>query len=153
MSRTDRASFLIHVDRSKVFAALTSRDALLSWLPPKGMHGRFERFDMCQGGSYRLVLTYEDASNAPGKTSADSDVSEARISQIVPGERIVQEIDFESDDPAFQGTMQMEWRLRSVEEGTDVEVVARNVPEGIRARDHAEGITSSLANLSTYFEP
>lgn len=49
--------------------------------------------------------------------------------------------------------MQMEWSLRSVEEGTDVEVLARNVPDGIRARDHAEGITSSLTNLSTYLEP
>ncbi len=49
--------------------------------------------------------------------------------------------------------MLMEWRLRSVDEGTIVEIVARNVPEGIRARDHAEGITSSLANLSAYLEP
>lgn len=153
MGRTDRASLLIHADRTTVFAALTSRDALVAWLPPKGMHGLFERFDMRQGGSYRLVLTYNDTADAPGKTSADSDVSEARISLLVPGERIVQEIDFESDDSAFQGTMQMEWTLRSVEEGTDVEVVARNVPAGIRARDHAEGITSSLANLSAYLEP
>jgi uncharacterized protein YndB with AHSA1/START domain len=153
MGRTDRASLLIHVDREAVFAALTSSDALLRWLPPKGMHGRFERFDMRQGGSYRLVLTYKDASDAPGKTSAESDVSEVRISQLVPGERIAQEIDFESDDPAFQGTMRMEWKLRSVDGGTDVEVVARNVPAGIRARDHAEGMTSSLANLSAYLEP
>lgn len=153
MGRTDRASLLIHVDRATVFAALASAEALLSWLPPTGMHGRFERFDMREGGSYRLVLTYDDASEAPGKTSADSDVSEIRISRIVPGERIVQAIDFESDDPAFQGTMQMEWNLRSVDEGTNVEVVARNVPDGIRARDHAEGITSSLTNLSTYLEP
>lgn len=104
-------------------------------------------------GSYRLVLTYDDASDAPGKSSADSDVTEVQISRIVPGQQIVQEIDFESDDPAFHGTMQMEWNLRSGEEGTDVEIVARNVPDGIRARDHAEGITSSLTNLSTYLEP
>lgn len=153
MGRTDRASLLIHVDRTAVFTALTHRDALTTWLPPKGMYGRFERFDMRQGGSYRLILTYEDPSATPGKTSADSDVSEVRISQLVPDERIVQEVDFESDDPAFQGTMQMEWNLHSAEEGTDVEVVARNVPTGVRARDHAEGITSSLTNLSTYLEP
>ena len=48
--------------------------------------------------------------------------------------------------------MRMEWLLRRVDEGTDVEIVARNVPDGIRARDHAEGITSSLANLSAYLE-
>lgn len=153
MGRTDRASLLIHVDTATVFAALTHRDALLEWLPPRGMQGRFEQFDMREGGSYRLVLTYEDASVTSGKTSADADVSNVGISRIAPGERIVQEVDFESDDAAFQGTMQMEWSLRSVEEGTDVEVVARNVPDGIRARDHAEGITSSLTNLSTYLEP
>ena len=136
-----------------MFTALTSRDALLAWLPPKGMRGRFERFEMRSGGGYRLVLTYDDAADAPGKSSADSDVSEVRISQVDPGERVVQEIEFETDDPALQGTMLMEWRLRSVDEGTIVEIVARNVPEGIRARDHAEGITSSLANLSAYLEP
>ena len=153
MSRTDRASLLVHVDRDEVFAALTSREAMLSWLPPDGMHGRFERFDLRPGGSYRLVLTYDDPTGALGKTSADSDIAEVRIAQFVPGERILQEIDFESDDPAFEGTMQLEWNLRSVEEGTEVEVVARQVPDGIRASDHARGITSSLANLADYLEP
>ncbi|WP_173924208.1 SRPBCC domain-containing protein [Agromyces sp. Marseille-P2726] len=153
MGRTDRASLLIHVDPDVVYAALTDREALLKWLPPKGMLGRFERFDLRDGGSFRLVLTYEDASDAPGKTSADSDVSDVRISRIIPGHRIVQDIDFESDDPALQGTMRMEWLLHAADEGTVVEVLATNVPAGIRARDHAEGIMSSLANLAAYLEP
>jgi uncharacterized protein YndB with AHSA1/START domain len=152
MSRTDRASLLIHADRERVFGALTSREALVRWLPPNGMHGRFERFDMREGGSYRLVLTYDDASDAPGKTSADSDVSEVRIVRIVPGERIVQEVGFETDDPAFRGTMRMEWTLRSEREGTTVEFEARDVPEGIRAPDHAEGLTSTLSNLAAFIE-
>lgn len=152
MSRTDRATLLIHADGDRVFAALTSAEALVQWLPPKGMHGRFERFDMREGGSYRLVLTYDDAVGAPGKTSADSDASEVRIVRIVPGERIVQEVDFETDDPAFQGTMRMEWTLRSGSEGTTVEFEARDVPEGIRARDHAEGLTSTLSNLAAFLE-
>ncbi|NJI61360.1 MULTISPECIES: SRPBCC domain-containing protein [Microbacterium] len=153
MSRTDRASLLLHVGRDEAFDALTSREALLSWLPPHGMHGRFERFDMREGGSYRLVLTYEDPTDAPGKTSADSDASEVRVTRIVPGELIVQEVDFDSADPAFHGTMRMEWRVRSVEEGTEVELTARDVPQGVRARDHAQGLTSSLANLAAYLEP
>lgn len=132
---------------------MTTPDALLSWLPPDGMRGRFERFDLREGGSYRLVLTYDDADDAPGKTSSDSDVSEVRISRIVPGERIVQHIDFESDDPAFQGTMRMEWSLRDHAEGTVVEIVAQDVPAGVRARDHAAGLTSSLANLAAHLEP
>jgi 8-oxo-dGTP diphosphatase len=153
MSRTDLASLLIHADRETVFAALTDQEALLDWLPPQGMHGRFERFDLREGGSYRLVLTYEDAAGAPGKTDADSDVSEVRISRVVPGEFVEQLVDFESDDPAFRGTMRMTWRVRPSVDGTVVEFEARDVPSGIRARDHAEGLTSSLANLAAHLEP
>ncbi|MGO2111219.1 MAG: SRPBCC domain-containing protein [Microbacterium gubbeenense] len=153
MVRTDRAAVLVHVDPARVFAALTSREALVTWLPPAGMLGRLERFDMREGGSYRLVLTYSNAAGAPGKTSADADVSDVRIAQIVPGERVVQHIDFDSEDPTFHGTMHMEWLLHAVTEGTWVEIIARNVPEGISARDHAAGLTSSLSNLAAYLEP
>lgn len=153
MPRTDRASLLLHVEHERVFAALVDEEALLSWLPPKGMTGRFERFDVREGGSYRLVLTYADASGAPGKTSADSDAVDVRIVELVPGERVVQEVDFESDDPAFQGTMRMAWRVEPASGGTTVTVEARDVPDGIRAGDHAEGLTSSLANLAAYLEP
>jgi uncharacterized protein YndB with AHSA1/START domain len=152
MSRTDRASLLIHAIKDEVFDAITSPEALVQWLPPKGMRGRFERFDMREGGSYRLVLTYEDPSGEPGKTSADSDVSEIRIVRIIPGKSVIQEVDFESNDPAFKGTMQMKWSLHEGEEGTTVEFEARDVPKGIRARDHAQGLTSSLSNLAAYLE-
>lgn len=153
MSRTDRASLLIHADRATVFTALSSPDALASWLPPTGMRGRFERFDLRDGGSYRLVLTYDDATGAPGKTDADSDVSEVRIARVVADELIEQLVDFESDDPAFEGTMRMTWSLRDADGGTLVEFEARDVPVGVRARDHAEGLTSSLANLAAHLEP
>jgi uncharacterized protein YndB with AHSA1/START domain len=99
------------------------------------------------------VLTYDDAMGAPGKTSDAADVSEVRITRVVPGESVTQEVDFESADAAFQGTMQMEWTVRAEAEGTCVEIEARNVPTGIRARDHAAGITSSLTNLAAYLEP
>jgi 8-oxo-dGTP pyrophosphatase MutT (NUDIX family)/uncharacterized protein YndB with AHSA1/START domain len=153
MTRTDSASLLVHADRATVFAALSSRAALERWLPPTGMRGRFERFDLRDGGSYRLVLTYDDVAAAPGKTDAASDVAEVRIARVVPGELIEQLVDFESDDPAFRGTMRMTWSLRPTDDGTVVEFSARDVPSGIRARDHAEGLTSSLANLAAYLEP
>lgn len=151
--RTDAASVLVHADPGQVFRALTDEDALLCWLPPRGMHGRFERFDMREGGSFRLVLTYDDASHAPGKSGADSDISDVRISAFVPGERVVHEVDFDSADPRFRGTMRMEWGLRRTHGGTMVEIIARDVPPGVRAREHAEGLTSSLANLVGYLEP
>lgn len=152
MSRTDRASRVVAAPLDRVYSALVDPDALLAWLPPEGMSGRFERFDGRPGGSYRLVLTYRDVSNAPGKTTSDSDVVEARFLEVRPGVRVVQAVDFVSDDPAHAGTMTMTWEVTAVDGGTRVEFRADDVPVGITAEEHAAGLTSSLANLAAYMK-
>jgi uncharacterized protein YndB with AHSA1/START domain len=134
----------------RVYAALVDPDALIEWLPPDGMSGRFERFDLLPGGTYRLVLTYVDASASPGKATAQSDIVEARFDDIVPGERVVQAVDFISDDPAFAGTMTMTWEITAVDGGTRVDITASDVPDGISEEDHADGLASSLTNLARY---
>jgi uncharacterized protein YndB with AHSA1/START domain len=152
MPRTDRASRVIAAAPRRVYAALVDPDALIAWLPPEGMSGRFERFDARPGGSYRMVLTYADASGAPGKATADSDIVEGRFLDVVPGARVVQAVDFVSDDPAYAGTMTMTWEVTAVDAGTRVEIRADDVPDGIAAEDHAAGLASSLANLAGYLE-
>ena len=92
------------------------------------MSGRFERFDARPGGSYRLVLTYADASTARGKATADSDIVEARFVDVVPGVRVVQAVDFVSDDPAHAGTMTMIWEVTAVDGGTRVDIRADASP-------------------------
>ena len=143
---------MIAAPPERVWAALVDPGALLVWLPPGEMTGRFERFDARPGGSYRMVLTYGDASGAPGKTTAESDIVEARFVGIVPGERVIQAVDFVSDDPAYAGTMTMTWEVTAVDAGTRVDIVAEDVPDGISAEDHAEGLASSLKNLAAYVE-
>ncbi|GAB3238742.1 SRPBCC family protein [Glycomyces halotolerans] len=152
MERIDRAAREIAVSTERAYAALVDPEALVEWLPPDGMSGRFEWFDPRTGGSYRLVLTYADGSDAPGKATADSDVVDARFVEIVPGERVVQAIDFVSDDPAFAGTMTMTWSVTPAGAGSRVEISAADVPTGISAEDHAAGLASSLANLAAYLE-
>ena len=75
---------------------------------------------------------------------------EARFVEVVPGRRVVQAVDFVSDDPRFAGTMTMTWEVTDVPDGTRVDIVAADVPDGISAEDHAEGMRSSLANLAAY---
>jgi uncharacterized protein YndB with AHSA1/START domain len=152
MGRTDAASRVIAAPLDRVYAALVDPEALTAWLPPQGMSGRFERFDARPGGSYRLVLTYSDPSTARGKTTADSDVVEARFVDVVPGVRVVQAVDFVSDDPAQAGTMTMTWEVSAVDAGTRVDIRADDVPAGISAHDHAVGLSSSLANLAQHLE-
>lgn len=150
MSRSDTATRVVPAPPNRVFDALVDPDALAQWLPPQGMSAKFERFDLRVGGSYRMVLTYADASTAPGKATADSDIVEARFVEIVPGKRVVQAVDFVSDDPAFAGTMTMTWSVEPAGSGTQVEFRADHVPPGISAEAHAAGLASSLQNLAAY---
>jgi uncharacterized protein YndB with AHSA1/START domain len=98
------------------------------------------------------VLTYADASASRGKATADSDVVESRFIDLVPGARVVQAVDFVSDDPSYAGTMTMTWEVTEVDGQTRVDIIADNVPDGIAANDHAAGLASSLANLAKYLE-
>lgn len=70
--------------------------------------------------------------------------------ELVPGERVVQRVVFDAEDPAFAGTMTMTWSLLEAPNGTVVEIRADDVPSGISASDHAVGLASSLDNLSAY---
>jgi len=150
VTRTDVASRVIPASSDHVFEALIDPDSLAAWLPPDGMSGRFVHFDPRVGGGYELVLTYADPSAARGKSSPESDIVKARFTEIVPGARIVQSVDFVSDDPAFSGTMVMTWEISPTDGGTRVEFRADDVPAGISAEDHAAGLASSLSNLAAH---
>lgn len=149
MSRTDTATRIVSASPEAVYAAMTEPKALLAWLPPEGMTGAFKEFDLRPGGRYRLVLTYADKTIG-GKTGENSDDVSVRFLDLVPGALVSQAVDFVSDDPAFSGTMVMNWILRAMPEGTEVTIRAENVPSGISAEDHAEGLNSSLNNLAKF---
>jgi len=128
-------------------------EALVSWLPPTGMKGRIDAFDPREGGNYRMALTYEQPDHsAPGKASEHADIVRGRFLELIADQRIVQQVEFESDDPAFAGTMKMTWTLTAVPGGTEVAIICEDVPAGIRQEDHAAGMNSTLENLAAFVE-
>ncbi|MEU5397789.1 SRPBCC family protein [Streptomyces sp. NPDC005963] len=152
MSSPHRASRMIAASPTTVYDALLDPASLEAWLPPDGMCGRIERWDPRPGGGFRMVLTYLDHSDSPGKTSEATDVVEVGFVDLVPLKRVVQRAVFEADDPSFAGTMTMVWDLATTADGTEVTVTATDVPPGIDQADHEAGIASSLANLASYSE-
>lgn len=156
--RIDQASRIIRAAPSHVYQAFRSAAALESWLPPKGMTGSVLSFSFDEGRGYRMRLTYDEPgrSDEPGrprgKTSAGSDEVDVRFVRLEENRRIVQVVDFDSEDPAFAGSMTMTWSFIAVREGTDVRVRCENVPSGIRPEDHAAGLSASLENLAVYTE-
>jgi uncharacterized protein YndB with AHSA1/START domain len=151
--RTDTASRIIKAAPDTIYRALLDPAALAAWRPPEGMTGRFEAFEPRAGGRFRMVLTYADAETAPGKTSASEDVVEGRFAELIPNERIVEVVRFESDDPAFAGEMRIVTALEAVAGGTEVTIRCEDVPSGISAEDHEAGLSSTLANLAAFMEP
>ncbi|MDE1992123.1 MAG: SRPBCC family protein [Rhizobiaceae bacterium] len=152
-SRTDSASKMIHASPEAIYRAFLDPQALVSWLPPEGMTGEIDNFDPREGGGCRMTLRYNDADHStPGKTSEHSDIVDCRYLELVPDKRIVQSVNFASDDPAFAGTMRMTWSLNIVPGGTEVTIVCENVPSGIAKEDHDQGLKSTLENLADYVE-
>jgi uncharacterized protein YndB with AHSA1/START domain len=147
--RTDRAAYRVAAPPSTVYRALVDPSALVQWLPPRGMTGQIDVYDPRPEGRFQMTLTYDQA-DAVGKTAANRDVIEAEFVTLTPDEKIVQRVNFKSDDPQLAGNMIMSWILRPVDNGTEVSVVCENVPAGISEHDHADGLQSSLENLADY---
>ncbi len=150
--RTGTGSRIIRASPQAIYDAFVDPDMQARWLPPEGMTGKFDVFEPWPGGRYRMTLTFTGAHATAGKTSADADTVEGQLVELIPGERIVQTAGFESDDPAYAGTMTMTWTLQAIPEGTEVTITARDVPSGISAEDHARGLASTLANLAAFLE-
>jgi uncharacterized protein YndB with AHSA1/START domain len=146
--RTDAASRLIAASPEAIYDAFVDRHALEQWLPPAGMTARALEFDPCEGGRYRIELTL--TGEGQGKTTGDTDVAQGAFLELDPGRRIVWSAEFVSDDPAFAGTMIMTWSLDPRGAGTEVTIIAENVPPGISKVDHDVGLNSTLANLARF---
>ena len=132
-----------------IYNAFIRPQDLVRWIPPQSAVGRIEAFEPREQGRLRMVLTF---ANAPGKTSSNSDVIEARFVRLRPDELIVLDVEFASDRPEFAGTMTMTWSLSAKADGTDVSVIAECVPAGISRADHELGMSSTLAKLAAFVE-
>lgn len=149
--RTDSASSVIGATPEAVYGAFADPDALMAWLPPERMTGRVLEYDFREDGRYRIELTYGDGAAAgKAKTTARTDVTVGRFLSLVPGKRIVQSVEFETEDASFAGEMIMTWSFEAAGAGTRVTITAENVQPGISQADHDAGLRSSLENLARY---
>lgn len=139
----------IKASAETIYRAFLSRDAMASWLPPAGARGVIDVFESKEGGRFRLVLVFEATR---GKSSDNTDVVAGCFVELVPDRRMVMAVDFDSDDPAFAGTMTMTWVLDALPDGTRVTITAEHVPVGISQAGHETGMRSTLDNLAAFVE-
>ena len=150
MPRIDRAVADVDASPGEVYAAFVDADALASWLPPDGMTGEISDADLRAGGGFTMTLRYDDVPEGGGKTTEHTDVSRVAIDELVEPERVVWGVEFDSDDPDNAGRMTMTWTFTAQDGGTRVAIDATDVPAGIDAEAHQQGLEASLANLAAY---
>lgn len=143
---------MIHASPATIYRAFANMKALECWLPPEGMTGRILAFDFREGGSYRMILSYNEPDHSPGKTSKHTDEVEVRFLKLIAHERIEQEVAFNSENSQFSGAMKITWIFTAARAGTEVTVRCENVPVGIRPEAHEAGLMSSLENLARFAE-
>lgn len=100
-----------------------------------------------------MALVYQDPTEGPGgKTTEDTDTFHGRFVQLVPPERVVWVVEFESEQASMSGKMRVTWESADAADGTDVTVVCEDIPRGIRPEDNEAGSASSLQKLARLVE-
>lgn len=151
MSTTRNTKF-IRASPQSLYRAFTSSEALEIWQAPGDMTAKVHRFDLREGGGYEMSLFYpESEQDARGKTAGKEDRYTARFDVLDPGKRIVETIRFDTPNAEFQGEMIMEVGFEPVgKEGTQIIMVFKNIPPGVRPEDNEKGTELSLQKLEQY---
>jgi uncharacterized protein YndB with AHSA1/START domain len=151
--KSTQVSTIIKAPRAAVYKAFLDPAALAAWRVPDNMTAKVHSFEAREGGTYRMSLTYKDPTQSPGgKSSEDTDTFEARFVELIPDEKIVEAITFESDDPGFSGEMTMTTRLADADGGTEVTILCQGLPAGVRPEDNETGTRQSLRKLAALLE-
>ncbi|MGW7465055.1 SRPBCC domain-containing protein [Streptomyces xantholiticus] len=142
----------VNAPRAAVYRALLDPDAIARWRVPDGMSGQVHEFDARDGGGFRVSLTY-DAPVGTGKSGPHTDTYHGRFAELVPDEKVVEVLEFETEDTATAGVMTMTTTLTDAEGGgTDVLIVHEGVPDAVPAGDNETGTRLALANLARLLE-
>jgi uncharacterized protein YndB with AHSA1/START domain len=153
MSMSTEVSTIIKAPRAAVYKVFLDPAALAAWRVPDNMTAKVHSFEAREGGTYRMSLTYKDPTQSPGgKSSEDTDTFQARFVELIPDEKIVEAITFESDDPGFSGEMTMTTRLADADGGTEVTILCQGLPDGVRPEDNETGTRQSLRKLAALLE-
>jgi uncharacterized protein YndB with AHSA1/START domain len=153
MAQTTTNSRIIHAPIEKVFEAFSNAKALETWLAPSDMVGKVHNFNFRAGGGYTMSLFYPESEvNFKGKTGDKEDRFSSRYIEIIPNKKIIEAVNFESDDADFAGEMIMEVTFTAHKDRTEVTFHFKDIPKGIKPEDNEAGTISTLEKLAKYVE-
>jgi uncharacterized protein YndB with AHSA1/START domain len=150
---TTQTSREIKASQEKLYKAFTSPEALEIWMAPGDMTGKVHHFDLREGGSYEMSLFYPDAdTESKGKSGAKEDRYTSRFVELKPNKKIVEAVTFHSSDPRLAGEMIMEVSFEPLGNNSLINMIFKNIPDGIKPEDNEKGTGLTLQKLAKYLE-
>lgn len=146
-----RVSRHVAAPRSAVYRALLDPQAVAAWRVPDGMRSEVHEFDARPGGRFRVSLTYDDPGRA-GKSTDATDTYRGHFAELDPDRRVVEVIEFESDDAGLRTPMRLTTTLADAGAGTEVTIEHDGIPDAVPRADNEAGTRMALAGLARYVE-
>jgi uncharacterized protein YndB with AHSA1/START domain len=126
----------------RVYRAFLDADAMVKWLPPKGITAKVYHTDAKVGGTFKMAFT--------NFTTGKSHSFGGEYIELAPHQRIRYTDKF--DDPNLPGDMQVTVTLKPVSVGTEVNITQDGVPDVIPAEACYLGWQESLTQLANLVE-
>jgi hypothetical protein len=97
--RVDRASRRIAASAERIYRALTDRDAVQQWLPPRGARGIMEEFEPRAGGASKMTPVLDmEGETGSRKASRNTNSIDGRFVELIPNKLVQQIFKFRSED-------------------------------------------------------
>ena len=100
-------------------------------------------------GDQGFMLT---ARTDTGKTTSQTDTFHGRFVTLVPDVKVVEAVEFETDDPTLKGEMTITYMLADSNDGTDLVGVHEHLPPGVPPADNELGWRMSIDKLAKLVE-
>jgi uncharacterized protein YndB with AHSA1/START domain len=147
---TTRATRWVRATSAEVYRALLDPFAVAAWRFPTGMSATIHRFDARQGGRFRITL--HPGRLGPADPPAErAETFRGQFTRLVPGQLVVEAVEFESASPAMAGTMTITTELQDADGGCEVTMTYDDAPPGVEAADEV-GIQMALVRLAAWVE-
>ena len=146
-----RISRVIHAPRAEIYPVLLDAGAIARWRVPDGMQCVVHEFEPRTGGRFRVSLSYDDAAVA-GKSGGHTDTYHGRFLELVADQRIVEVLEFETDDAGLQGEMTITTTLTGHDAATEVTMAFDGLPPAVPPADNELGTRMALDKLAALVE-
>jgi uncharacterized protein YndB with AHSA1/START domain len=146
-----RVTRWVRAEPDAVYRALLDPFAVAAWRVPNDMTATIHRFDAREGGRFRITL-HPDQVGEAGRSSEGSQTFRGRFRRLIPGQLVVEAIEFESRDPAMAGVMMITTELRQADDGCEVTMTYEDIPEGVYPNADEVALQMALVRLAAWVE-